>query len=280
MKLDCHYHLGRSYSSKGRDFHREKTTVESTLEYIQKEKLTHLVVLYVKEERELVRDLINKTSIKIYPFIWLKELSIDEIDFNIDKGIKLHGLRTDYEIDSHKVYKLYSQLPSNFMVLAHTQGSTSHLNKNCPTSFVKGAIKFSKLKFIIGHSGDFGFLSWEAGKKELNQEKILKYKFQSEVKRQLVLSACRYAKKFENVLTENSSFWPAIEAMKWKGEFLWNEAGDKWCFGSDIPFSWGNPMIVGIGRQEYYLKRYLPFITQEDINKIHENGINFLEKEL
>lgn len=273
MKFDDHIHLGNIWGNKRTETIR--TSVKEVKEYIQSNELTHCCILYTDyhEFLELKNELPDVT---FYGCKWVTDFE----NLVLDKkacGIKLHSSRgpqgpIDY-VD-RRMNGLLEQLPDNYIVYFHTSEMLSTKSQSTPLVVFTHAIKFPKLKFIVGHSGSFGLRTfYPTNKDKPGYKACLKIALLSEC---MVETAITGADKLKNVYLDSSLLINRGTPKVWV-----LAKSKRWCFGSDYPFNKvvGSTEHTPIKSQEELMIKSFNH-TREDIDRIHLNGIQFFENQL
>ena len=297
VKIDIHTNLGYVPDTKRKASQELYIPPIRLAEFLRKFEITHTVVLYW-EYRELEELQKMVPEIKLYGVKWVLDVerataeSMD-CDLPLNYGIKLHSHRCFIERDGEKIYgldysnklllaKALDHLPDNKVVYMHTQGSASLQSMASPRSIYSLSLEYPNLKFIIGHMGAFGKGSMKPIPKyfkPVTRKKITRdqryyfnlhksFVFHS----MLVQDAVFIANNTRNVFLDTSIGYPIKDKVL--------RGCNKWGIGSDYPFThvkvndWENHSY------DYQLRLFQKFTSIEEVEKSHQNTIDFLEKDL
>jgi hypothetical protein len=285
IKFDFHTHVGNIPSS-GRNgtFTKDVTPAEAAY-FLKQYNITHTVILY--SDYSLMEELESLVDTKLYGVKWINDPYNDELDSGkpLCYGVKVHSHRSRYVYKGEEIFgldytnarhmgALLSRLQPGELVYMHTQESISPLNKSCPRSVLKNAVKYNHLKFIIGHAGHYGgFAVARPVDREIDtniqdskseDKKHLHGLSQHLLAKQNTRDAAEYTEYFHNIFLDSSVY------TKQKGEVLKDYR--KWCIGSDFPF--GDPKTYDFDKQ---VKQFLKHMDMEKIEMNYQNAINWIE---
>ena len=259
-RFDIHVNL-RAFPGSRRGKQQRDITPEDMAQYFERHGITHSLVLYNRDDYKELEKLATLTSTKIYGvqcmFGPTKEDPTDidiipELDVNTEGrsflsgghcyGVKFASERgwwkrgdvVDSGMDYHKdkvVRKVLNELPKNAIVSMHTQGTSKPDNTSSPMMLTVLATKFTHLKFVMNHTGDYGpsaTIAKPSEKRILNGEgmsNLLRHVSHRMIIRE-GLEACQW---YHNLFGDMSCATPVKAEMA--------RDYDQWCAGSDYPFS-------------------------------------------
>jgi hypothetical protein len=238
-RFDIHVNL-RAFPGSRRGKQQRDVTPEDMAQYFETHQITHALVLYNREDYKELEKLQSITPTKCYGvqcmFGPTEETPTDintvpTLDVNTEGrsflsggscyGVKFASERgwwkrgdvvesgMDYNQDKI-VRKVLDQLPKNAIVSMHTQGTSKPDNTASPMMITVLATKYTHLKFIMNHTGDYGPSATIA---KPSEERIIN------------------GQGMPNLLRHVS------HRMIVKAELA--RGYDQWCAGSDYPFSEG-----------------------------------------
>jgi hypothetical protein len=184
IKFDIHVNLGAFPGSRKAKVQRYISPKEMD-EYFRTHKITHSLVLYNRDEYDLLKELGEITDTKIYGVQSVMgptkeeptdEDNLPELDVNIEGrsflsggycyGVKIASNRgwwiRNEEVTSGLDYstpvmkRILSQLPKGAIASIHTQGTTKGNPYDGPRMINWLGGKFRDVKFIMNHLGDYG----------------------------------------------------------------------------------------------------------------------------
>lgn len=265
MRLDAHIHIDTVFPSRlGKEITIDRKDLNI---YIDKEEITHICSYYASsiEMKSLIKE---RKDITFYPAKWVKTLREKLDSFQI--GIKIHSLRggifnqgIDYRGKELKEY--LKTLPDGLIVFCHTQGVSLGVDRNDVESVALLALSFPKLKFVLNHSGCFGFKSMYPSDFQKTEFFKLALKGDLNVRSSILLS-----EKIDNLWCESSIL---LGKKHFKSPLLAKH--DKLLLGSDYPFSISFPASGSVIRQEKIIKAICP---ERDTDLIHKKAIEWIEK--
>ena len=249
-KFDIHVNLG-SFPGSKRGKRQRHITPKEMNEYFISHGITHSLVLYNRDEYNLLEELGNLTDTVIYGVQCIMGTKENPTDINkpltLDVGKKyVSGIKIASErgwwtngkevwsgIDYTDKYvsKLLKTLPKNTVVSLHTQGGNKPTNTSTPLTITNYACKFPELKFVINHGGDYGPKTQTA---RPSHERILNREGMGNLLRNVthkmvIRTGLESSQNLPNVFVDSSCYTIP------KGE-MYREY-DQWCVGSDFPFS-------------------------------------------
>lgn len=252
-RFDIHVNLG-SFPSSGKgkkDNSQRYISPQEMNEYFISHNITHALVLYNRDEYDLLKELGDITQTKIYGVqcVMGREDSPTNIKepFKLDLGkpyvygIKMashRGWWTDgkekwagLDYMSPWIQKLLKTLPKNTLVSVHTQGTSSLDNVARPMFIANMAYKYPYLKWIMNHGGEYGpaMLVARPSSKRLNVLEGRRDLHRHITHRMSVVSAIEAAEAYHNIFID-SSCWTVSKGYHYKD-------CSQWCVGSDFPFS-------------------------------------------
>jgi hypothetical protein len=260
-RFDIHVNLG-SFPGSKRGKKQRFISPKEMDEYFISHGITHSLVLYNRDEYELLRELGSISKTKIYGVQTVmgptKENPTDEsnlptLDINIEGrsyttggycyGIKLASNRgwwlRDGEVTSGIDYmsktvdSIVSQVPKNSIVSMHTQGSVKPIQSDSPKNILHYAFRYPNLKFILNHCGDYGpalQVSRPSTKGDFFKSNGSFYKrFISHSP--VVKEGLEYCQHTYNIFGDMSCY------TSQKGWIVKDDEYTQWAVGSDFPFS-------------------------------------------
>lgn len=279
-RFDIHVNLG-SFPGSQKGKKQRYISPQEMNEYFLSHGITHSLVLYNRDEYELLRELGELTETKIYGvqcIMGIEESPTDitkPFNFDIGKefvvGIKIASERgwwtdgkkiwsgIDYT-DKYIVNTLKS-LPNGTLVSFHTQGSSKPTNTSTPLTITNYACKFPELKFVINHGGDYGPKTQTA---RPSHERILNREGMSNLLRNvthkmILRTGLESSQNLPNVFIDSSCYTSP------KGEMYRDY--DQWCVGSDFPFSDNHGINYTSERELFEKSCIIP----------DKNGVDFFE---
>lgn len=280
LKLDIHLNLGQIPETKKRTpLH---VSPQQMIDYIIKYNLSHAVILYkdIEEYREVRNNVLQ--TVKLYPLKWITDVDVEVKQLQEEEavGVCVHSHRgtvdeSIYGLDyaGRPIHKIFKNLPENFIVCVHTQGVNSYRNISRAMSVVKWAAKYPHLKFLIEHTGSYlrkefypSVKSWD----DLQEGNghvpaFLQDAIGSE---SCIQEALLASKKMHNIFCDSS----IVSAKNYKAKLL--DQSKDWAFGSDWPFE---NDLCSVDKQVKIFQKHYNY-TDEDIQAIHQRGVDFLEK--
>ena len=294
-RFDIHVNLGSFPGSKKGKQQRYISPQEMD-EYFTSHNITHSLVLYNRDEYELLRELGTITKTKIYGVQCVmgidKDNPTDENnlpvwDINTEGrsfktggycyGIKIASNRgwwirdekVDSGIDYHNpiVDSIFSSLPKDSIVSMHTQGSTvtNPQRNDGPKTMLNYGAKYRELKFIINHCGDYGpaLRVSRPGKEpnfwKYNGESFLRYINH----RARVVESLTYTELGHNLFGDMSCYTYS------KGEVASHNYYTMWTVGSDFPFSENLPLNYSTERENFL--KWTDFIPDDNAVRFFES---------
>jgi len=282
-RFDIHVNLG-SFPCSKRGKSPRYISPQEMAEFFLSQGITHSLVLYNRDEYELLRELISLTDTKVYGvqcIMGTKESPTDitkPFNFDIGKegvvGIKLASERgwwtdgkevwsgADYTDKYHK--KIFDSLPKNTIISVHTQGTSRMDNVARPMFFLNYSFKYPHLKWVMNHGGEYGPAITTArpsserirsGEGKVNLARHISHRMN-------VISGLHCAEVCHNVFIDSSCYSVV------KGHLY--QDFTQWCVGSDYPFSEN----FGID----YVSERKRFEKSCNIND--QGGIDFFEKDV
>lgn len=278
MRVDLHLHIGKVYESdKAVEVPIDTNDLKS---YIYDSELTHVCAVYI--DRQQIEDLMSQCpDVKIYPIQWVDTTS-STINFDINKGIKLHTFRgqknildktivSDYTSDQCK--NMLQRLPQNYLIQYHLQSSTSIYNTARAQVIMMLAIKFPYLKHMLIHGGAFGLNTMYPTNKESKYwDAFTHLAVSAEL---LVREAQLVADKLSNVFMDSSILFNSNTFFKTKYVCECLKSG----FGSDYPFCKNKQgkVILGIKNQEQVVER---LYGKSKVEEMHRRSLEWLESDM
>lgn len=273
-RVDLHIHIGDVPAGRRSV---TKNSMEGVVNYITSSQLTHAVILYTNYDdvEELHRRL---PDLKIYALQWIDVTNLKKVKLDIDKplfrGLKLHTERNSANKEKDTIYyslknlnKVLDKLPDESIVLGHFQGSPT----SNPMSFTRLAMKYPRLKFIIGHSGCFGLRCFPPTRTKTFFEEKFKQEFMSLYINGLISinNAIMVANNTQNMFLDSSTY------VKFKSILF--DLTDKIGFGSDYPFK--PALNQNLQFQEHM---WMIHMKRKDltIEQVHKRTIEFLDSTL
>lgn len=259
-RFDIHVNL-RAFAGSRRGKQQRDVTPEDMAQYFETHSITHSLVLYNRDDYKDLEKLSTLTSTKIYGVQCMfgptqeDPTDIDtipELDVNVEGrsflsgghcyGVKFASERGWWkrgdEVQSGMCYnkdkivrKVLDQLPKNAIVSMHTQGTSKPDNTSRPMMLTVLATKYTHLKFIINHTGDYGpsaTIAKPSVKRILNGEgmsNLLRH-----VSHRMIIRGGLEATQWYHNLFGDMSCCTPVKAYMAKDY-------DQWCAGSDYPFS-------------------------------------------
>ena len=270
-RIDLHIHVGDIPAGKKGVM---KNPIEGVVDYIKRSELTHVVALYTNYE-DIIDLQYRLPELTIYALQWIDVNNLKKIKLDLDKplfrGIKIHTERNCSNKKKNYIYynmcslsPILDKLPDDSIVLGHFQGTPT----SSPTSFTRLALKYPKLKFIIGHSGNYGLMCYKPNIDKNFFEDNNKKEFMSLYINavQSIESAVILANETQNVFLDSSIY------SKHKQE-LFNKT-DKIGFGSDYPFK---PALNSKLQDQESLYLYHTWDYDLTSSVIHQRAIDFIE---
>lgn len=297
-RFDIHVNLG-SFPGSKKGKQQRYISPKEMAEYFRTHNITHSLVLYNRDEYELLRELGKITETKVYGVqcvMGTQESPTDitkPFDFDIGKefvsGIKIaseRGWWTDGEevwsginYTDKYIVKLLKQLPDNTLISLHTQGTTNINNTATPMTILNLSKKFRKLKFVMNHGGDYGpalQVAKPSKKRFVNGEGVTNY-YRNVSHRMIIESGLICSEFLPNVFID-SSCWTYPKGLVYKNY-------SQWCVGSDFPFSESFGINYTSERKKFEKITNIPddkgvYFFETHINKINEDFIrnNFTGK--
>ena len=266
MRLDAHVHIDKVYGSKKAN----EVIIErdNLLSFFEKEQLTHICAYYTDYEK--MKELVElKKDITFYPIKWIKSsfLEDDAID-SLQRGIKIHSIRgynnqgIDYRGTKLKNY--LKKLPSDFLVCCHMQGRSFGSEVRDEEDVARLAMEFPNLKFIINHSGGFGFKSMYPA--DTGRTEFMKIALGQELS---VSNSALMSKRIDNLWCESSIL---LAQVHFKSYIL--AYHNKLLLGSDFPFCLNFKNSGSVLRQEAILKKVNSSL---DIDLLHKRAVEWIE---
>lgn len=316
MKFDIHLNVGRIYRSANPRSIEMMYSGKELAEYCNHFKLTHAVVLYSDYEHiEEMNAHVDNT--KLYGVKWMTDLDNQTLDIGrpLFYGVKLHSHRgyraaSLYDWESYKgknknavegalsygmsyddewyLQKVLNKLPAGSLVYMHSQGTPDPKNRASPKHLLALATKYCNLKFIMGHSGNYGGMgAARPGNRDVPVDvqegnSVFKTAIRGYVASIASFNeSVTYANYVHNLFLDSSCF------TKEKGLALKNT--EKWAIGSDYPF--GSNSLVGDGNftSDHFKKRsfiwnydaqhdhFVRTMGQEAVDRSHTNAIKYIE---
>lgn len=261
-RFDIHVNL-RAFPGSRRGKQQRDVTPEDMAQYFETHQITHALVLYNRDDYSELEKLQSITSTKCYGVQCMFGPTEEEptdistvplLDVNTEGrsflsggscyGVKFASERgwwkrgdivesgLDYNTDKI-VRKILDQLPKNAIVSMHTQGTSKPDNTASPMMMTVLATKYTHLKFIMNHTGDYGPSATIA---KPSEERILNGQGMSNLLRHVShrmiirsgLEACQW---YHNIFGDMSCVTPIKAALA--------REYDQWAAGSDYPFSEG-----------------------------------------
>jgi len=274
IRVDFHLHVGRVWGGRGKDI---SAPAEEAAKVLQRDGITHACVCYSdKQSMDTLQDLCP--NVKFFRLQWITNFS-QKIDEDAH-GIKLHSHRGhstgfsfgeqkgEYGLDysSRELSGFLKDLPRDFIIQYHTQGSPSLVNISRPLTIAKLAVENPHLKHIVIHAGSFGLRSYYPTSGDA--AKIFTSLSQEVAVREAVLAANRLT----NIYLDTSAI---LNMMHYKSEYLFYNF-EKAGLGSDWPFS----EKVPYGSLPKLEKLLIKFFGQSVVENIHKRALHFLETPL
>lgn len=276
-KVDLHIHLGQIPSASKSNSNEFISTVESVYNYITKSHITHACILYtnynqLEELSKLLPD------VKLYGLQYY-DISLENTLFNYQtiesdkplwKGLKIHSHR-NFSTNSIISYStkgilsnLFKKLPEGSIVLPHFQGSLgSH-----PLDMLNNMVHFNHLKFIIGHSGNYGHMSYKPNiienQYDFNKKELFKLFL---ISINSITDSVILANELPNVYLDSSVF--AVHK-----NIIFNNTEHSG-FGSDFPLGIMKKDKILSDQEILYCNH---FNSNIHLNEIHERTVQFLDK--
>lgn len=270
VKLDMHIHIGGLPSTAKSTSTEFVIDTKQIAKYIVDSHITHACILYTKyEQLEQLSKIVP--NVKLYGLQYYDIGSMSE-PLDTDKplwcGVKIHSHR-NYSCKHTISYStrgllssLFNRLPDDSIILPHFQGS---LGSN-PLDMMNNMNNFHNLKFIIGHSGSYGFMTYKptikASEFDQNKQNLLLLYMTSI---NAIDVAINLANNLPNVYLDSSIF------VKHKAKIFnnCNHTG----FGSDKP--------LGVMKDKLFEEQEIlycnNFTRNLHLNDIHKNAIRFIE---
>lgn len=317
MKFDLHLNVGKIYRSANKRSIEMHYTGKELAEYCNHYELTHAVVLYSSYEyMEELKHYAPNT--KLYGVKWMIDFDNQELDIGKEMfyGVKLHSHRgyrsarlydwehpkkknkdaaedelsygLDYSDDNAYLYKVLEKLPTGSLVYMHSQGSPDPKNRANPKHFLNLALKYTNLKFIMGHAGGYGAMAAaKPAKRDIPLEiqngaslfKTSNAGYLAAVS--LFKESVWYANKLHNLFLDSSCF------TKEKAIAL-GECRDRWAIGSDYPFGankgQGNINFTKddfkksvIWNYDTQYRSFVRILGEDRVNKTHQDAVRYIE---
>lgn len=264
LRVDIHQHLG--YIHKSSNYSKSKglfVSVEQSAENIINQKLTDVVILY--SDYEFLEQLQKLCpNVRLYGLQYVNNFNIKlDLKKSLFKGLKLHNSRAEikYDYKYEILSPLFNQLPENSLILYHTQQRTI-LNKNNLEEIQTLAVKYPKLKHILGHSGAYGvdiFLIKDKNNTNYNYVRKLFSNAKSDFFYSTIL-----ANNYPNIFCDTAIY--AIEKAKQLSNTL--------KFGIGTDFNFGNKDIYNFDKQINQFVKY----TGVSKHIINRNSYIFLNE--
>lgn len=287
MRLDFHINIGHipKSSKQRRDDTEQICTPEEVSAFIEREELTHAVILFT--DKNDIRKLKELTNCVLYSLWWIDRFEdIDDLVIDEDcQGICIHSHRgSEKGVDYTKFGRQLKKLPSGCIICVHTQGTTSYENASRGNSVVKWATARPDLKFIIEHAGSYFRTEFYPKINDYNDyinSSMLSSKLEAAIGSEICIKeAMTAANILPNVYVDTSR----IHNKNYKSDII-NESSS-WAWGSDYPFHNGitnyKPdksvagTLITVSSQEKIFKKYYNY-SDEMIEIVHVLGINWLE---
>lgn len=317
MKFDLHLNVGRIYRSANPRSIEMMYSGKELAEYCNHYKITHAVVLYSDYEHiEEMNAHVENT--KLYGVKWMIDLDNQTLDIGkpLFYGIKLHSHRgyrdaslydwsafkrknpdvepgtlsygMSYDDDVQYLSKVLTKLPKGSLVYMHSQGTPDPKNRASPKHFLNLATKYCNLKFIMGHSGNYGGMgAARPGNRDIPTDiqegnAIYKTALRGYVTSITAFNeSVTYANYVHNLFLDSSCF------TKEKAIALKNT--ERWAIGSDYPFGGNTSVTDGNFTTDHFKKRsfiwnydaqhdkFVSVLGQEAVDRTHANAIKYIE---
>lgn len=251
INIDIHTNIG--LFPKGKPTSKEHyCSVDEMVEYLTKHKITAHVCMYPYSEYHLIEELVDRLpNIMHFGIQCLMGKNeehandIKNLQFDTDKihcyGIKLASHRgfwirdgvvvngLDYGIYARDIQKyILAKLPDNSITYWHLQGDPKICNGSTSTQIVRFAAKYSNLKYILAHCGDYCQANLSEKPKNVYESAgTLCNTFRYGHSKALITSCISYADEMPNVWIDTSIYSPNKQPLM---------NSNSWCVGSDFPF--------------------------------------------
>lgn len=269
VKVDFHLHVGEVFAGRKGSTPAEP---ERCADYLKSSGITHAVVCY--SDKAAMSSLVKLCpGIKFFKLQWVTDLQ-QKLDKGI-QGVKLHSHRgrssgfafgedaqLGLDYSSRDVRDFLRELPEDFIVEYHTQGSSSITSASRPFMIGKLATEFRHLKHVIVHSGAFGMRSFYP----TNGDSSLMITALSQ--EMLVQEAALMANRLANVYCEASTL---IGPCHYKTDILMTGT-EKAALGSDWPYSEVCPYGT-MEKAEQLVSRY---IGEQGVQDLHNRALAWL----
>ena len=300
IRFDIHVNLGSFPGSQKGNLQRFISPIEMN-QYFKTHNITHSLVLYNRDEYDLLEQLGKLTSTKVYGVQVIMgktetsptdENNLPDLDINIDGrsfttggycyGIKLASNRgwwirngqveSGLDYSSPFVSQLLSSLPDGCIVSMHTQGTTTDSPTDTGRMVAYYSYRHRNLKFIMNHCGDYGPSMRVARPSASGDFWTQKGKaYASYLFHQPRIREClEYCQNSFNIFGDMSCFTPG------KGIVVMDSRLTQWTVGSDFPFS--ENMVDYTIEREKFLKNteYIPdqeavFFFESSIDELIED---------
>ncbi len=278
MRVDLHLHVGKVYGSDKAV--EVPININDLKSYIYDSELTHVCAVYT--DRRDIEDLMTQCpGVKIYPIQWIDSTS-STINFDINKGIKLHAFRgqknildktitSDYTSDQCK--NILHHLPQNYLIQYHLQSSTSIFNTARAQVVMILAMKFPHLKHMLIHGGAFGLKAiYPTNREGKYWDKFMHLAVSAEL---LVREAQLVADRLPNTFMDSSILLNSKTFFKTKYVCECLKSG----FGSDYPFCRNKKgkIILGVKNQENIVRE---LYGQSKVEEMHRRSLEWLESDM
>lgn len=278
VKTDLHIHLGGVPATLKSNSQEFNISIEQVANYIKESHITHACILYTNyDQLEKLSNLLP--NVKLYGLqyydIGMHNTLFDDQKFDSDKplwkGIKIHSHR-NYSINQIINYStkgllssLFHKLPNNSIILPHFQGSLgSH-----PLDLMNNMNNYMNHKFIIGHGGTYGFMTYkptiEKDKFDLNKQNLF----------YLYLTSLNSVTVAVNLANEMPNVWLDSSIFTVHKNIIFNNCENSG-FGSDYP--------LGMMKDHFLQKQETLYCNSFNknihLNSIHTRTIKFLESSI
>jgi predicted TIM-barrel fold metal-dependent hydrolase len=249
FKADCHIHLDKI----GGPHKTQPPTVESFVEYANREEVSLFFAIY---EREETLASFRATEIDMVPIYWERRPLAPSVPASA-RAIKLHPYIEEYVLIKENVEPaLEVARERGLFVFIHTEDRKPELSRGHLVARL--AQDYPDLVFVMAHSGSYAPpKGGEPGASWVDPGLV----------RELVSEAVEVAWDFDNVYLESS-----ILASDIKAEILAKAPISKMLLGSDFPILAGTSWS-SLAFQEKQLMRF--GLAEGDIVRIHQNAKQF-----